>query len=66
MDMQLGPARGRADRAGVRLFCWVSEPAHVLVAHGGAMLLSTCGGALMAVLVENGRRAGLRKRGNRG
>ena len=52
--------------AGVRLFCWVSEPSHVLVAHGGAMLLSTCGGALVAILVENGRRAGLRKRGSRG
>lgn len=52
--------------AGVRLFCWVSEPAHVLVAHGGAIALSAFGGALAAVLVENGRRAARRRDGASG
>jgi hypothetical protein len=38
--------------SGVRLFCWVSEPAHVLVAHGGAVLALAAAGAALAVLVD--------------
>jgi hypothetical protein len=38
--------------AGVRLFCWVSSPAHVLVAHGGSILLLAIAGAVAATLVE--------------
>jgi hypothetical protein len=36
----------------VRLFCWVSAPAHVLVAHGGAILFLAAAGALAATVVE--------------
>lgn len=32
--------------AGVRLFCWISTPAHVLLSHGGAILFLTALGAL--------------------
>lgn len=44
--------------AGVRLFCWVSSPAHVLLAHGGAILLLAATGAAAATIVERikGRR----------
>jgi hypothetical protein len=38
--------------AGVRLFCRVSEPSHVLIAHGGAILSLVALGALAASLVE--------------
>jgi len=41
--------------AGVRLFCWVTEPAHVLVAHGGAIVLLMALGAACAMLVERVR-----------
>lgn len=46
--------------AGVRLFCWVSEPSHVLASHGTAIALSAVGGALAAIMVERGKRATLR------
>ena len=41
--------------AGVRLFCWVTEPAHVLIAHGGAIVLLMALGAACATLVERVR-----------
>lgn len=41
--------------AGVRLFCWVTEPAHVLIAHGGAIVLLMLLGAGCAMIVERVR-----------
>ena len=38
--------------AGLRLICWDGDYAHVLVAHGGAILLLVGAGALSAVVVE--------------
>jgi hypothetical protein len=38
--------------SGVRLFCWVSEPSHVLAAHGGAILALMVAGAILSVIVE--------------
>lgn len=38
--------------AGVRLFCWVSTPSHVLAAHGGAILAVAAAGALVSGQVE--------------
>jgi hypothetical protein len=47
-----GLGAGLMADAGVRLFCWVSSPAHVLVAHGGAILFLVAAGALAATAVE--------------
>jgi len=41
--------------AGVRLFCWVTEPAHVLIAHGGAIVMLMLLGAGCAMLVDRVR-----------
>lgn len=41
--------------AGARLFCWVSSPVHVLIAHGGAIVAVTVGGAIAAVLIDRWR-----------
>jgi hypothetical protein len=38
--------------AGLRLFCWDGDYAHVLVAHGGAILILIALGAMSATLVE--------------
>ncbi len=38
--------------SGVRLFCWVSTPSHVLVAHGAAVLALACVGAAIAAGAE--------------
>jgi hypothetical protein len=38
--------------AGLRLFCWDGDYAHVLVAHGGAILILVALGALSATIVE--------------
>jgi hypothetical protein len=38
--------------AGVRLFCQIDSPSHVLVSHGGAILLGAAGSAAVAALVE--------------
>jgi hypothetical protein len=53
-----GLGAGLMADAGVRLFCWVSAPAHVLVAHGGSIILLAVAGALAATAVERlkGRR----------
>ncbi len=47
-----GLGAGLMTEAGVRLFCRVSTPAHVLLSHGGAILLLGVAGALIATLVE--------------
>jgi hypothetical protein len=47
-----GLGAGLMADAGVRLFCWVSAPGHVLVAHGGAILFLAAAGAGAAVVVE--------------
>lgn len=38
--------------AGLRLFCWGSEYAHIVVAHGGAIAILMALGALSATIVE--------------
>jgi hypothetical protein len=50
-----GLGAGVVADAGVRLFCWVSEPAHVLLSHGGAILGLAAIGALAAVVVDRAR-----------
>lgn len=41
--------------SGVRLFCWISDPIHVLVSHGGAILALVLCGAVSAILVDRVR-----------
>jgi hypothetical protein len=50
-----GLGAGLIADSGTRLFCWVSEPAHVLVAHGGSILVLAALGALTAVAVDRTR-----------
>ncbi len=50
-----GLGAGLMADAGVRLFCRVSDPGHVLVAHGGAILFLVLLGALAATAVERVR-----------
>jgi hypothetical protein len=50
-----GLGAGLIADSGTRLFCWVSEPAHVLVAHGGSILALAALGALTAAAVEGVR-----------
>ena len=47
-----GLGAGITADAGVRLFCWVSSPSHVLLAHGGSILFLAATGAAVATLVE--------------
>ncbi len=47
-----GLGAGITADAGVRLFCWVSSPAHVLLAHGGAILFLAATGAAIAMVIE--------------
>jgi hypothetical protein len=47
-----GLGAGLMADAGVRLFCWVSAPAHVILAHGGAILFLAAVGAGAATAVE--------------
>jgi Negative regulator of sigma F len=42
--------------AGARLFCWVSTPAHVLLAHGGAAVMLVVAGAAVATVIDRTRR----------
>lgn len=51
-----GLGAGLMADAGVRLFCWVSSPAHVLLAHGGAVLGLAAVGAALSSAVERVRR----------
>jgi hypothetical protein len=43
--------------AGLRLLCWDGDVPHVVLAHGGAIALVTCGGALSAWLIRRIQRA---------
>jgi len=47
-----GLAVGLMTDAGMRLFCNIDEPLHMVGAHGGVILLGTAGGALIASLIE--------------
>lgn len=47
-----GLGAGLMNDAGVRIFCWVDSPRHVLIAHGGAILLLAITGALAATLID--------------
>lgn len=57
-----GLGAGLMADAGVRFFCWVSAPAHVLVAHGGAVLCLAAAGALAATLAERVKERGRTRR----
>jgi hypothetical protein len=50
-----GLGAGLVADAGARLFCWISEPAHVFLSHGAALLALTGAGALCAVLVDRAK-----------
>lgn len=50
-----GLAVGLMTDAGLRLFCWIDQPLHVLAGHGGAILIGTIGGALTATLIERAK-----------
>jgi Smr domain/Negative regulator of sigma F len=50
-----GLGAGLVADSGVRFFCWITEPAHVLVAHGGAVIALAATGAAAAVLVDRSR-----------
>ena len=50
-----GLGAGLMADAGVRMFCWVTSPAHVLIAHGGAVLALTALGALVATGIERAK-----------
>lgn len=47
-----GLGAGLMTDAGLRLFCWVSNPEHVLLSHGGAILFLMLAGAATATAVE--------------
>ena len=47
-----GMAVGLITDARVRLFCSIDSPSHVLISHGGAMLLGAAGGTAIASAVE--------------
>ena len=47
--------------AGLRLFCWIDDPLHVFAGHGGAILIGTVGGALIATLIERAKHRRLRR-----
>ena len=59
-----GLAVGLMTDAGVRLFCWIDQPLHVLAGHGGAVLIGTIGGALTATLIERAKQRHLRSLAN--
>jgi len=47
-----GLGAGLMNDAGVRLFCRVSSPLHVILAHGGAILALTLLGAIAATVID--------------
>jgi hypothetical protein len=59
-----GLAVGLMTDAGVRLFCWIDQPLHVLAGHGGAILIGTIGGALSATVIERVKYRRLRRLAN--
>lgn len=58
-----GLAIGLMTDAGMRLFCAVDEPFHVIAAHGGVILSGAIGGALIATLIERVKYRRLQIRG---
>jgi hypothetical protein len=52
-----GLGAGLVSDAGMRLFCWVSDPLHVLVSHGGAVLTFMALGAAAAAALDRVRGA---------
>ena len=50
-----GTAAGILSDAGWRLSCWISEPAHIIGAHGFAILGLATAGSLIAVAVDSRR-----------
>ncbi len=50
-----GLGSGLIADAGLRLYCEYSVPGHVLIAHGGAIVLSTIAGMAVAVLLARRR-----------
>jgi hypothetical protein len=51
-----GLGAGLMADAGARLFCWVSTPVHVLLAHGGAIVALALAGAAVATTIDRTRR----------
>lgn len=47
-----GLGAGLIADAGMRLFCWVSEPEHVILSHGGAIALLMLAGAFLSRFAE--------------
>ncbi len=47
-----GLGAGLMADSGIRLFCRISSPSHVLLSHGGSILSLAIAGALVATLVE--------------
>ena len=58
-----GLSIGLMTDAGMRLFCAVDQPFHVLAAHGGVILFGATGGALTATLIERVKYRRLQIRG---
>src|SRR5262245_33188760 len=48
-----GLGAGLLGDSGVRLFCWVSTPSHVLIAHGAAIVAVMAGGAIASLAFED-------------
>jgi hypothetical protein len=51
-----GLGAGLMNDAGVRLFCQVSSPAHVILAHGGAILFLVAAGMCTAIVIDRLKR----------
>jgi len=47
-----GLGAGLMSDSGARLFCWVSSPGHVLLAHGGVISCLMLLGAVVAMTIE--------------
>jgi hypothetical protein len=50
-----GLGAGLVSDAGMRLFCWVSDPGHVLASHGGAILAFMAVGAMVTSALDRRR-----------
>jgi hypothetical protein len=50
-----GLAVGLMTDAGLRLFCPIDQPLHVIAAHGGGILLGAVGGAIVASVIERAK-----------
>jgi hypothetical protein len=47
-----GLGAGLMNDAGIRLYCWVDSPRHVILSHGGAILFVTIMGAVVSTLID--------------